>query len=49
MWQAFRIRFLAAPLGTRTGTGERACGRAVMGNPRNPLIRLIRDSDTVGR
>ena len=28
--------------------GERACGWAVWGNPRNPLIRLIRDSDTAG-
>ena len=31
------------------GRGDRFCGRAVWGNPRNPLIRLIRDSDTVGR
>ena len=28
--------------------GGRDGGRAVGGNPRNPLIRLIRDSDTVG-
>ena len=31
------------------GQGDRSCGRAVGGNPRNPLIRLIRDSDTDGR
>ena len=27
------------------GRGDRACGREVWGNPRNPLIR---DSDTEG-